>query len=523
MIALSIDWLRAAVTIAFGSLAGGITNRVAVWMLFHPYEPPSLLGRPVAWLQGAVPKNQKRLANSIGNVVGGTLLTPEDIADELHDLEGAFRARLSELVVELLEGEQPSIAELLPTEALSEVRGILLHVLLDAHEQIAAAVESPEFAVEADRLLDNLRESLTDDPVAETFDGDRLDAVRDALDRWLRRLAESDALETATRRYLDRVAGHVLRPGVTLEELIPPGLVAAIEHAIQDYLPLAMERLGALLEDPDARHRVERLVRDLLDRFMRDLRFHQRVVAKLIITEETVDKVIATLEAEGAERLGETLKEPEVQAAMARSVNDAIVEFLRRPTSSVVGEAEDEQVQTALDAVAGWVVTAARDTTARRFLLDQLQEAVGRLGERTWSDVLRIVPADRIGSWLALGLRSEPGHAMFDSIAVELTDRLLERPIGRLDRFLREDAALRVTDVVAPRAWEWVSRQVPEVAGRIRIADRIEEKIENFPLAEVERLLREISQRELDLIIRLGYILGAVIGTILVIVTEVLG
>ena len=88
---------------------------------------------------------------------------------------------------------------------------------------------------------------------------------------------------------------------------------------------------------------------------------------------------------------------------------------------------------------------------------------------------------------------------------------------------MREDAAVRLSDSLAPPAWEWVTGQVPEVAERIRIAERIEEKIEGFPLVEVERLVREISQRELDLIIRLGYILGAFIGTILVIITTILG
>ena len=51
-----------------------MTNRVAVWMLFHPHSPPKLFGRPIAWLQGAIPKNQDRLAHSVGKVVGGTLL-----------------------------------------------------------------------------------------------------------------------------------------------------------------------------------------------------------------------------------------------------------------------------------------------------------------------------------------------------------------------------------------------------------------------------------------------------------------
>jgi uncharacterized membrane protein YheB (UPF0754 family) len=65
---IEIDWLRAGLTVAFGALAGGVTNKIAVWMLFHPYQPPTFLGRTVAWLQGAVPKNQLRLASSIGRV-----------------------------------------------------------------------------------------------------------------------------------------------------------------------------------------------------------------------------------------------------------------------------------------------------------------------------------------------------------------------------------------------------------------------------------------------------------------------
>ena len=49
--------VRATLTIVFGSIAGGVTNSLAIWMLFHPYEPPRLLGRRLRSLQGATPKN----------------------------------------------------------------------------------------------------------------------------------------------------------------------------------------------------------------------------------------------------------------------------------------------------------------------------------------------------------------------------------------------------------------------------------------------------------------------------------
>lgn len=520
---MEIDWLQAAVTIAFGALAGGVTNRIAVWMLFHPYEPPTLLGRPVGWLQGAIPKNQERLARSIGGVVGGTLLTPADIASELQEMEHAFQERLRELAIELSAGEQPSLSEILPEAAISEVRGLLLRLLAEGRELLVSGLETPEFAEEAGRLLEAVRASLSDEPVSRSLEPERLADLRETLDAWMARLVDSEAFERTVRHQIGQAARHVLRPGRTLEELIPPGLVDALEHAIKDYLPVAMERLGRLLEDEDTRARVERLIRELLDRFMNDLRFHQRVVAKLIVTQDTVTRVLETLESEGADRLGEVLREPDVQTAMARNINEGIVEFLRRPTTAVLGEADAPQVQSALDSLADWLVRAARDPASRTFLLDQLEGVMGRIGERTWADVLRVVPADRVAGWLAVGLRSEPGQALFDSIAGPVADRVLSTPIGRLDRFLREDAAVRLADTLGPPTWEWVARQVPEVAGRIRISDRISSKIEGFPLQRLEALVREISQRELDLIVRLGYVLGAVIGTILVVINTVLG
>lgn len=517
------DWLTAGVTVLFGALAGGITNRIAVWMLFHPYSPPTIFGRHLGWLQGAVPKNQKRLADSIGRVVGGTLLTPNDIASELQDLEEAFQGRLRELAVELASGEQPSLADLLPEDALAEIRTLLLHLIAEGREMLISTLDGPDFEANAERLLESVRESLSDEPISRTLEGERLASVRDSIDGWLERLLVSEAFERTVRHHLEQVAGHLLRPGRSLEDLIPPGLVAALEHAIKDYLPVVMERLGRLLEDERTRERIERFLREMLDRFMNDLRFHQRVVAKLIVTQDTVQKVMESLQTDGADQLGDVLREPDVQTAMTRNVNESIVEFLRRPTTSVLGSVGDSQVSSALDSIADWLVRAARDDGARAFLLDQLEGATTRLGERSWADVLRLVPADRIGRWVALGLRSERGRSMFDEIAGPIADRIITTPIGRLDRFLREDAAVRLADTLGPPTWDWVARQVPEVAGRIKISDRISAKIEGFPLQQLESLVRDISQRELDLIVRLGYLLGGFIGVILVVINSILG
>jgi uncharacterized membrane protein YheB (UPF0754 family) len=521
----AMGWLRDGLTVLFGALAGGLTNRIAIMMLFHPYEPPSIFGRRLLWLQGAVPKNQQRLARTIGNTIGSRLLTPEDVAAELQDerLRQALEDQLRSLVQQLLEGEKPALEEILPKSALGEVRRIL-ETLLDAvHERVIYALGSEEFAGDAARILQMLSDSLEEESLAESLGEERIQELRGRVQEWMDRLVASDSFAGTVRGHLDRAADRILQPGRSFEELLPLGLVAAVEHAIGDYLPLAMERLGRLLEDQKARDRVERAIHDLLERFMQDLRFHQRVVAKLIITEETVDKVIDTLEAEGADRLGDLLREGEVQDAMARSVNEAIVEFLRRPIVQVLGHAEDPQVQDALDSITAWVVDAAQDPEVRGFLLDRAEGAVLRAGDSSWADVVRLVPARRAGGWIATGLASATGDDLYGRFKVWLVERLLTQPIGSLERYGREGAADRLANALGEPVWEWIASQIPEVAANVRVADRVETKIIEFPIHELERLVRSVTEKELNLIVRLGYVLGAGIGTILVVVRWIIG
>ncbi len=115
-----MTWARALLTIFFGALAGGVTNRLAIWMLFHPYEPPRLFGRAISWMQGALPKNQARLASAVGRAVGTRLLTADDLAAELQDeeLRETFETRIREILAALIEEENPALSEILPDRVL---------------------------------------------------------------------------------------------------------------------------------------------------------------------------------------------------------------------------------------------------------------------------------------------------------------------------------------------------------------------------------------------------------------------
>lgn len=518
--------VTALITIAFGALAGGVTNSIAIWMLFHPYEPPKLFGRwRIGFFQGAVPKNQPRLAAAIGRTVGSRLLTPEDLTNTFAEMEfrEAFDERLAHFLDEALHTQRGSLREMIPERVMGDLENLIEDALERALEQLDEYIASERFEEAMLRRTGDMVEAVADEPIGGILTPTRGAAVESAVQEWLQSAVDTDDFTAAIEDYLDRAAVKLLRPDRTFEEVLPLGLVSSVEKAIASYLPLAAERLGSLLEDPRARERFEATIHDLLHRFLRDLKFHQRVVARLVMNEETVDKVLDTIEAEGAERLSEILRDPAVQDAMAKGVNEAIVDFLRRPVAQVLGSHDEPSIIEARETLAGWVVGMARDPATREFLVEKLHAGLERAGARTWGEVLERVPAKRIADTLVTAARTESARRVIDAGAQRLVTRILERPIGTPSHWLPEDAPSRLQAALGDPIWEWLQTQVPTVVERLDVARRVEEKVLHFPTPRMEEIVRRVTDRELKLIVRLGYLLGAIIGVALVAVDTLMG
>jgi uncharacterized membrane protein YheB (UPF0754 family) len=510
--------LEAALTVLFASLAGGVTNTVAIWMLFHPYEPPRLGRRSILFLQGAIPKNRERLAAAMGRAVGERLLTGEDLAAALAEpgFRQAFDERLEAFLRSALEQERGSLRELLPDPVMAEVRPLLDDLATAALRRLDGYLASEEFQEAARGWTRDLMDQIRDRPVAELLTEEREAAVTDLARRLLGEALGGSGFERAIRDYLDRTGDRVLQPDRTFEELLPVGLVAAVEKAIGGYLPLALERLARLLEDPAARQQLRALLHRLLERFLQDLNFYKRVVATLVIPPDTVDRVIKTMESEGAENLSDLLHDDAVRDAMARSVNDAVVDFLRRPVVDVLGRTGDPSVEDAKATVAGWALSMARAPQTTEFLVDKLRSTLGAAEERTWGELLGRLSPDRVAEFLVAAARSDEARVAYREVVDRGLRLALDRPIGRPADLLGDTAVDRIRDAVQEPLWRWLQDQVPGVAQRVDVAGKVERKILEFPMARVEELVRSVTERELQLIIYLGYVLGAVIGLTLV-------
>ena len=254
-------WVQFGIHVFIGMMAGGLSDTVAVWMLFNPKQ------RRFGF-QGAIPKNQARLAKSLGRTVGERLLTPGDLQSELGrpELRAAFEARLEEVISTILTSREP--------------------------------------------LIDK----------------------------------------------------------------VPPPVVAALEGAMTSYLPVAMTKLGAFLGQPATRVKVRNALHTMFNRFVNDMRFHERIFAKLMMTEKKFDSVLESIETDGVEQVVGLLEEPEVREEISRAIHDAILAYLQKPISDILGDTEarkDPEAPHRLAASAAPVIWA--------WVHDQLPELVKKL------------------------------------------------------------------------------------------------------------------------------------------------
>jgi len=513
--------IQAAVTIGVGAISGGITNAIAIWMLFHPYEPRGL-GR--FRIQGAVPKNKARLARSIGRTVGERLLTPEDLARRLSApaVRQAFDRAMGGILDAVLDRERGPLREQLRPDLLAALDDAVAAMAPKVADRVATYVRSPEFGTLVGTWVERIRADLQDQPLATVLTDARRASLQDAVQNWVGRLAEGDELENTLRRFVERRLDRMARDETPLLERLPAGVIGALEHAITDYLPIALERLSALLADPEARAMVEGALRTAFDHSVRDLLLHERLLAKLVVTDRTIERLVDGFEREGFDRFAESLALPEMRSQVTRAVNDAVVNFLRLPLGERLRRFSPDRRAALVENLGDWLVRVARDPATRTAIgrtVDRLLHAVER---RTWGDVLGVVPPDRVAQALAEILAGESGRRWVEEGVTQVAAHLTARPIGRPSAWLGPETTEAIRVGVSDAAWTWVQEQIPRVVEQIGVPEMVEQKVLGFSTQRMEQIVRGVTQRELDLIVRLGYLLGGIVGTIAFLVSVLL-
>ncbi len=106
--------LKLLILAALGGIIGWITNRLAIKMLFRPFQPVNI---PLInfKIQGLIPKRKAEIAKSIGETVETELLSIEEIIMELiesnnkDEILAIFKNKIAEIITDKRSSLIPSV------------------------------------------------------------------------------------------------------------------------------------------------------------------------------------------------------------------------------------------------------------------------------------------------------------------------------------------------------------------------------------------------------------------------------
>ena len=500
-------WREFALNIVLHSLAGGLTDTVAVWMLFNPHKP--FMG-----VQGAIPKNKARLASSIGKVVGEKLLTPDDMLKELTHggIRDAFNERVAGVVQSLLETERGSLRDLVPDTMSAELESALQAVAATVAERVETWAESEEARPTVIAFVARLRDAIGDQTLSDVLPAARRAALMEQGRSLALTLSHSDTVASAVAGSVRAQAESLLTRDEPLLKTMPAELSAMLDKAVDAYIPVAVDKLGVWLSQGESRERVKRTLQGVMSKFVTDLRFHERVLARFLVTERALEKALDALGGEGVDELSSLLREPAIRDQVTRAVRDGVESLLRKPLKDIVGAPDASRVTALSEGLSNGALRLLRAESTQAFVADKIEAAFEGMAHRRLDDLLAGVSDETIAGWVLEGLRGEATQQFVRETAARVVQKALDAPIGRPARWLPAHANERLAAVLAPAIWDWIVTALPSLVQKFDVPALIERKVNEFSTERVEEIVRGVTQRELNLIIKFGFVLGAFIG-----------
>ncbi|EGQ4102417.1 DUF445 domain-containing protein [Staphylococcus pseudintermedius] len=331
--------------IVIGAVIGGVTNMIAVKMLFHPFKAYHIFGKRVPFTPGLIPKRRGEIAEKIGQVVEDHLLTESLMREKLEtpDMRATVHRAVSQQVAALEENhmtmqslverfdidvvkdgesfverytkqklnekyqlhQTDKIAELIPAKVMAEIdhKVSTLDTLL---------LERARIYLESDKGYDDILEML------ETFFVEKGKIVS-----MLQMFMTKEAIAERIQRELIRLTTHSKARGIlsaqihaeyeklkhaTLQEWIKPEQMADIEAQVS----------ALVLKQIDLKQRAHMPLKSLVPHLFEIL--HDRGIDRI------TDLILDTL----AQRLSTILKQVNIRGLIEEQINRFDLDYIER-------------------------------------------------------------------------------------------------------------------------------------------------------------------------------------------------
>lgn len=255
---------------AVGAVIGGITNNLAIKMLFRPYKALYIGKWQMPFTPGIIPKEKDNIAKKIGEVICNELLNSDVLSQTLlsDQMLAKIEASLDAVLLRMQSDDRHLSELLLQYVESADMQRMSIRIEEDVTEAIYVKLDSPQLGKQVAKLaVGQVIENLTQARLGGRLSAIALDMFRDSVENFLSKAINDMLHNNAKTMVGDLVHQESERlmslPVRTLAEGKEELLAQVKSGLLKAYRMLVTESLPKMLEALDIKRVVEDRIKSL--------------------------------------------------------------------------------------------------------------------------------------------------------------------------------------------------------------------------------------------------------------------
>ena len=450
-------------------VVGYVTNKIAIKMLFRPYEPKWYT---LGW-QGIVPKTRPKLAVKISEIVGQKLLAHDDFLYALENND--IKAKIHNIIA----------------EKLKTLNAKDIHALIRLSSLEDKIIDNKEII---NNILNNAAVSVVDIFLNKKID---INSFREPVFQ----LVKNFNLEKAIDDQLEKTINSFLSEDKTLQDILPQDILKR-KNDLVEYLTITiMANIRRLGKNDMVKAVLAQKVVNFKDSMLSSASGMDILKAGFINLFLSNEKIEQIVENELPHITEDLSTNPVIYKNIYKTIEDEIDNLLKKPVNEVMvklGFSDNHDI--VLYIKSHFVTNTNILDKVSALILDKLYQ----YSNLTIKEILMLLNID-IYKFIKIDV--------MDILNAENYKLVKSNMINKFTAFISNNYN-KIADVITELAVKLIKSNLKYALNAVNIEKIVKDKINALPLPEVENILFSFMKEHFKWINILGFFIGFVIGLV---------
>lgn len=507
--------------VVLSTLHGWVGASLAVFMFFRPLKPWRIGGVRI-W-QGVIPAQQSRIAEAVGEVVAGELLTTQVLFGYLvgeQTLDNWVKSTVHELADTVTSRTYPALELMFPPSAADLKKELKAQTQEALTRWVLKHLTEPGAKAWLRSFSHGRLQIVWQKKVGELWTEEKAAVVlRQCLEKAAAYLGTPESRGTAAR-LLEQARSALSQQEMPLRDVLPQELPEqAIKWLSGILVQVLPEVVMGLRNNKELLERLTTLILEIMEHLKERGLLARVGIGLFQYFSEYRAEVRIMVRDEIFPRLSEFLTSPETREWWEQSIREQVEMFLRRPLGGLINDINWAQLTQAGDQlVAGLaerLAGAEAQVSLHRLLLNRYHAIAECTIAELWERYVGVAPEKVEALLVRYGfdlLRRPEAAGLVRQTAGALVEGVARYPLGSLRDLFTPETLAKAESSAAELLTAYLKRIIPSFLGEIDLQTIVRRKIESYSTGELVDMFQRVTMNSLQKIELFGAVIGAAMG-----------